>query len=623
MMSDAMKPIVLDDSLTNSDWVKQGKYGFDFPFVETVEDFEREFKIPVDEPARGKRLEELAKLVWVEVAPEPIRDLLLGVRKSVVLRRMAVRRDAMVRLALSKASFGGDRSAAGRYAAEQRWKGHQKKDEMPKKVFTGFILDDIARYATETVPKAEYIKLSIHDTDAGKALETQIAKKLESQHSPLELYVAHTAVDKLSSFAGGELYGVQFPADVALQKVSVMPEATASKTVEELVKVIESTPEYKAGDEGMVSLWRGVRHPLVTPERQFGAPSQKMVGQLVNIWTEGGFVGKGIWSEIIRQEFGIEEARQGKPESASAETTNEITDRYAGSMKVFRSAARAIYEQTQELLAGVLPAGTTHVQLYRGTGFTDEELKEANAGTVQISPITSFSDSRLRAYQFEAKSKVDTTKGFITAPVPVSKIFGLGTQRFGMSKEEEVVVMGPSLSNIKIELPPAVLVSWAAFMKASFGGDRSAAGRYAAEQRWQGHVKADAEQILRVRGGIIDTVRREEGMSVKIDSGLQPKDGYMVARKEYSKIVSAEDFFDATKGKKILGDFLKENRERFQKDQYLGIWWNTKTGKVYLDITDNISDREKAESLGKERNQISIWDVVNKVEIQTGGTGEG
>jgi hypothetical protein len=28
--------------------------------------------------------------------------------------------------AISKASFGGDRSAAGRYAAEQRWKGHEK-----------------------------------------------------------------------------------------------------------------------------------------------------------------------------------------------------------------------------------------------------------------------------------------------------------------------------------------------------------------------------------------------------------------------------------------------------------------------------------------------------------------
>lgn len=30
---------------------------------------------------------------------------------------------------LMKASFGGDRSAAGRYAAEQRWKGHKKQDK--------------------------------------------------------------------------------------------------------------------------------------------------------------------------------------------------------------------------------------------------------------------------------------------------------------------------------------------------------------------------------------------------------------------------------------------------------------------------------------------------------------
>lgn len=30
---------------------------------------------------------------------------------------------------LEKASFGGDRSAAGRYAAEQRWKGHAKSDK--------------------------------------------------------------------------------------------------------------------------------------------------------------------------------------------------------------------------------------------------------------------------------------------------------------------------------------------------------------------------------------------------------------------------------------------------------------------------------------------------------------
>jgi hypothetical protein len=42
--------------------------------------------------------------------------------------RKSVQVDAMVAAALKKASFGGDRSAAGRYAAEQRWKNHQKKE---------------------------------------------------------------------------------------------------------------------------------------------------------------------------------------------------------------------------------------------------------------------------------------------------------------------------------------------------------------------------------------------------------------------------------------------------------------------------------------------------------------
>lgn len=43
---------------------------------------------------------------------------------------------------LEKASFGGDRSAAGRYAAEQRWKGHQKKQEDAKGRQGGGSLDD-------------------------------------------------------------------------------------------------------------------------------------------------------------------------------------------------------------------------------------------------------------------------------------------------------------------------------------------------------------------------------------------------------------------------------------------------------------------------------------------------
>lgn len=53
-------------------------------------------------------------------------------RDGKVLGRHKDRKKALRQLrvlfSLEKASFGGDRSAAGRYAAEQRWKGHTKKD---------------------------------------------------------------------------------------------------------------------------------------------------------------------------------------------------------------------------------------------------------------------------------------------------------------------------------------------------------------------------------------------------------------------------------------------------------------------------------------------------------------
>ena len=48
---------------------------------------------------------------------------------------------------LLKASFGGDRSAAGRYAAEQRWKGHVKREDKPSE--RGSLDDEVTRVSNE------------------------------------------------------------------------------------------------------------------------------------------------------------------------------------------------------------------------------------------------------------------------------------------------------------------------------------------------------------------------------------------------------------------------------------------------------------------------------------------
>jgi hypothetical protein len=62
-------------------------------------------------------------------------------------------------------------------------------------------------------------------------------------------------------------------------------------------------------------------------------------------------------------------------------------------------------------------------------------------------------------------------------------------------------------------------------------------------------------------------------------------------------------------------DLLRDSHNSF------GAWTNE--GKVYLDVVATLPDREKAIQLGRQHNQIAIWDLKNSQEIPTGGTGIG
>lgn len=151
--------------------------------------------------------------------------------------------------------------------------------------------------------------------------------------------------------------------------------------------------------------------------------------------------------------------------------------------------------------------------------------------------------------------------------------------------------------------------------KARFAS-RSEAGRYAAEIRWQGHIKDDVQR------SIVDRVREFSGLTVKILSGEAPATGFVVAMREHSRIIREQDFFDPAKGKAILAQYLKDKRDMLVGQQFLGLWHDKKNGEVVLDVVDNIQDRDDAIRIGQERNQQSIWDVVNEEEIDTGGTGD-
>jgi hypothetical protein len=66
---------------------------------------------------------------------------------------------------IEKASFGGDRSAAGRYAAQQRWQGHVKVDK-PRDY--------------QNISLTEYEKLSSVTSQKEKAVDSPIARKAYS-----------------------------------------------------------------------------------------------------------------------------------------------------------------------------------------------------------------------------------------------------------------------------------------------------------------------------------------------------------------------------------------------------------------------------------------------------------
>lgn len=126
-----------------------------------------------------------------------------------------------------------------------------------------------------------------------------------------------------------------------------------------------------------------------------------------------------------------------------------------------------------------------------------------------------------------------------------------------------------------------------------------------------------------VATSILERVKANGGLSVNMVNGSEPQTGYMVAKgTDLGATVSAADFYDPAKGPKILADYMKKNKSDLGTGKnYLGLWHNTEDGNVYLDVSQNIQSKSEAITAGQLRDQISIWDVVNFAEIQTGGTG--
>lgn len=160
---------------------------------------------------------------------------------------------------------------------------------------------------------------------------------------------------------------------------------------------------------------------------------------------------------------------------------------------------------------------------------------------------------------------------------------------------------------------------------AGFGKEGAAPYDYY-QQNWKGQARSAFDDLIgdptkavvgavkSAKDWVKKAVKTEgDGFSFHPVTGEAPTDGYMVETE-----LNRGQSFDHPPTAEDIRQFVAKNRDVLEQnpDLYVGGYKNT------LGLSKKFADRAGAEELGKNTNQISIYDVAAGKEIPTGGTGE-
>lgn len=106
----------------------------------------------------------------------------------------------------------------------------------------------------------------------------------------------------------------------------------------------------------------------------------------------------------------------------------------------------------------------------------------------------------------------------------------------------------------------------------------------------------------------------KEIMKLTLENG-----GYTLENENSGRYVLATGI-NETIVKELNETVLKEYHDTVKKlnnpSYTLGTWFNKKNGLFYLDTVELVNDLETAKKLGKERNELAIYDLEKNVEIE-------
>jgi len=100
------------------------------------------------------------------------------------------------------------------------------------------------------------------------------------------------------------------------------------------------------------------------------------------------------------------------------------------------------------------------------------------------------------------------------------------------------------------------------------------------------------------------------GITINL-SGLQPVTGYMVGRYGFEQIVEIQYF-----NPQVVADYIRTHIALLRDEKnYLGIWLDRDSDKVYFDISQRFENKRQAMNQAIVNRQICIFDLQNEKEI--------
>ena len=409
---------------------------------------------------------------------------------------------------LIKASFAGDRSAAGRYAAQQRWKGHVKDATKPavreRRIAEKFQEGPILKNGYDNFG---FPKLLTPDEAKKRFGDTVLKQMAYFQGRGLELYVSDKTFD--GSPNGVAKFDTESPAYFAVLQAldDVMDQVDDTKLYADPKHGLfpdvriddyfsnsgDTTGGYFESNKNQVALFMNTAQ-LIEKGYTDGRPFQiSTVPQLAADVIQGLHGGDSISARIaygftvhemghwvddaLGNQFGVQ-----PPKGFWSDTlTDRVRKDPAKASDDERSFALGYYDFFGPGDKGSQYSNTAPVERFAENFVAWFTLTKVNAGPTN-----------------ELKRSLAAQGGFLAvgAALEVLKQGRIVDNMLNWRPDHPVFLFAFRGEPFDVDAFRQQLL--VGMIKASFAGDRSAAGRYAAEQRWKGHVK-DATTSAQVR----------------------------------------------------------------------------------------------------------------------------